>query len=140
MGGSIHIHGTASSIVDTVFVCRIHGVVRRAHLFQSAAELISIVKSELEQLRLAGMEPTSGDIRCIVYGHLTRITIWNLRKCWDPSRPTAQRLAHFTEALSSICNPQKVINAFGAVSKQGASRVAESSAAYRHEEQSAVPF
>ena len=25
MGGSIHIHGTGSSIVDTIFVCRDHG-------------------------------------------------------------------------------------------------------------------
>ena len=33
MGGSIHIHGTASSIVDTVFVCRDRGTTARASLF-----------------------------------------------------------------------------------------------------------
>ena len=85
MGGSIHIFGTGSSIVDTVFVCRIHGVVRRSHLFQTPAELIRIVNDELQQLCLAGMKPTSGDIRCIIYGHLTRIAIWNLRKSWTVS-------------------------------------------------------
>ena len=30
MGGSIHIHGTGSSIVDTVFVCRTTGTVRKS--------------------------------------------------------------------------------------------------------------
>src|SRR5215813_10920710 len=58
MGGSIHIFGTASSIVDTVFVCRVHGVVRRSHLFQTPKELNRIVKGELQQLELAGMKPT----------------------------------------------------------------------------------
>lgn len=29
MGGSIHISGTGSSIIDTVFVCRTHGTVSR---------------------------------------------------------------------------------------------------------------
>ena len=140
MGGSIHIHGTASAIVDTVFVCRTHGVVRRRHLFQTSVELIDIVQKELQQLGLAGMKPTSGDIRCIVYGHLTRIAIWNLRKSWDASLPTAQRLALFAEALTSVCEPQSVINAFGAVPKQSFSSVAESSPSYGNEEQSAIPF
>ena len=140
MGGSIHIFGTGSSIVDTVFVCRIHGVVRRSHLFQTPTELIRIVKSELQQLRLAGMKPTSGDIRCIVYGHLTRIAIWHLRKSWDTSLPTAQRLERFTKAIFSIGDPHKIIDSFGAVPKQGASWVAESRSAYGKEEQSAVPF
>ena len=140
MGGSIHIFGTGSSIVDTVFVCRIHGVVRRSHLFQTPAELIRIVKSELQQLSLAGMKPTSGDIRCIVYGHLTRIAIWNLRQSWDTSLPTAQRLERFTKAIFSIGDPQKIIDSFGAVLKQGASRVAETRSTYGKEEQSAVSF
>src|SRR6202011_1213066 len=40
MGGSIHIHGTGSSIIDTVFVCRMNGNVRRNQLFRVPAELI----------------------------------------------------------------------------------------------------
>jgi adenine-specific DNA methylase len=39
MGGSIHIHGTASSIVDTVFVCRDSGLAPKALLFEDADEL-----------------------------------------------------------------------------------------------------
>ena len=37
MGGSIHIHGTGSSIVDTVFVCRQSGTTPRSWLFHDAA-------------------------------------------------------------------------------------------------------
>src|SRR5262249_26695331 len=50
MGGSIHIHGTGSSIVDTVFVCREHGSVPRQWLFDSSEEVASIVARELTQL------------------------------------------------------------------------------------------
>jgi putative DNA methylase len=126
MGGSIHIHGTGSSIVDTVFVCRSQGVVRRGHIFHTSAELIEIVRTELDQLCTAGMKPTSGDIRCIVYGHLTRMGIWNLRKAWDTGAPTSQRLARFAQALTAICKPQVVIDSLVCMADQGATRVAES--------------
>ena len=39
MGGSIHIHGTASSIIDTVFVCRSTGAVPRRWLPDSFMDL-----------------------------------------------------------------------------------------------------
>jgi hypothetical protein len=86
------------------------------------------------------MKPTSGDIRCIVYGHLTRMGIWNLRKSWDTRASTTQRLSRFAEALTSICNPQVVISSFGRVPDQGATRVAESNGSYANEDQIAVPF
>jgi adenine-specific DNA methylase len=47
MGGSIHIHGTASSIIDTVFVCRRSGTTPRAHLFEDAEGLGVIMAAEL---------------------------------------------------------------------------------------------
>lgn len=140
MGGSIHIYGTGSSIVDTVFVCRSQGVVRRSHIFHTSAELIEIVRDELDQLRIASMKPTAGDIRCIVYGHLTRMGIWNLRKSWDTGAPTSQRLARFAQALTSICNPQVVIDSLVRMADQGATRVAESTCSYGNEDQVAVPF
>ena len=39
-------------------------------------ELTRIVRDDLGQLRLAGVKPTAGDIRCITFGHLTRMAIW----------------------------------------------------------------
>lgn len=111
MGGSIHIHGTGSSIIDTVFVCRKNGEANRRHLFASTQELIRIVKDDLGQLRLAGVKASVGDIRCITYGHMTRMAIWNLRDSWDATQPTTAKLERFAGALRALGPYQDVIDA-----------------------------
>ena len=42
-GGSIHIHGTSSSIIDTVFVCRRSGTKPESWLFDTSGRLVEIV-------------------------------------------------------------------------------------------------
>jgi hypothetical protein len=111
MGGSIHIHGTGSSILDTVFVCRTHGRMQRDGLFDSLDELSRIVQGELAQLRHAGVKPTAGDIRCIVFGHLTRIAIWRLRKDWDSNLPTTMRLERFATHISQFGDTRSFVDA-----------------------------
>jgi len=139
MGGSIHIHGTTSSIVDSIFVCRQHGTVKRSQLFHSAGELTVLVRRELEQLRSAGMKPSAGDIRCIVYGHLTRMAVWNLRHGWASGVPVPQRIAAFAEAVTLLPDGARVIDDLANSVKSGAGAVAESDIAYG-EEDHAVPF
>lgn len=102
MGGSIHIHGTGSSIVDTVFVCRKSGEVPREMLFRNIDNLVPIVSNELSQLRQAGMKPTAGDIRCIVFGHVTRMAIWNLRANWRKELPATDRLSVFAKGIAEF--------------------------------------
>ena len=92
MGGSIHIHGTGSSIVDTVFVCRSTGATARDSLCRSADELKGIVAKELIALRAAGMKPRPGDVRCMLFGHVARMAIWNLRCSWDASKATPEKI------------------------------------------------
>jgi adenine-specific DNA methylase len=140
MGGSIHIHGTGSSIVDTVFVCRSHGVVRRSHLFRTSAELIDLIRGEVGQLRKAGVKPTAGDVRCIVYGHLTRMGVWNLRKSWDRTASTEERLARFAAAVTSFGNPRNVIDLITHSQRLPTTRVAEPPQLYGTEEHDAVSF
>jgi hypothetical protein len=111
MGGSIHIHGTGSSIVDTVFVCRLHGRVRRSQLSETFEDLTILVAKELGQLRLAGMKPTMGDIRCVAFGHVTRMAIWRLRQNWDVTKPTNERLRRFAESASVYGDVQSVTDA-----------------------------
>ncbi|WP_295428628.1 DNA methylase [uncultured Thiodictyon sp.] len=108
MGGSIHIHGTASSIVDTVFVCRDRGATPRAWLFEDAAGLARLMKRELAELRLAGMKPTLGDTRCIAFGHITRMAIWGLRPEWVPSWSTAKKLATIRAAMDALATVEEV--------------------------------
>jgi len=102
MSGSIHIHGTGSSIVDTVLVCRTTGSSRRGWLFETPVELASVVAADLAMLSAAGRVPTAGDTRCIVFGHLTRMGVWRLRPDWDPDRPMRDKVACFAECLMRL--------------------------------------
>lgn len=102
MGGSIHIHGTGSSIVDTVFVCRSTGATAGQGLCKTPGELADMVANELEQLRAAGMKPSVGDVRCIILGHVTRLAVWRLRGDWDASRPTEEKLARAADAMTAF--------------------------------------
>ena len=94
MGASIHISGTGSSIIDTVFVCRTTGVVPKMWLTETPTGVAGLVQSDLEKLRCGNIKPSPGDIRCITYGHLIRLAIWFLRKSWDKKRRTEARISN----------------------------------------------
>ena len=72
----------------------------RRWLFESLEGLAKIVDRDLALLRQAGMTPTQGDTRCIVYGHLTRMAIWNLRQEWDVDIETKVKLGKFYETVT----------------------------------------
>jgi hypothetical protein len=110
MGGSIHIHGTASSIVDTVFVCRNHGQAPRQWLFSTSEGLASIVADDVAQLIEGGREPTKGDVRCVIFGHLTRMAVWNLRKRWDRTDRTNAKLQRFAKAVADLADPEAILD------------------------------
>jgi len=105
MGGSIHIHGTSSSIIDTVFVCRASGAALEGWLFDTPERLLAIVGEDLAHLARTGRTPTHGDTRCIILGHLTRMGIWALRGTWDRSRPTARKLAAVHDRMTGYGDP-----------------------------------
>ncbi|NPV72027.1 MAG: DUF1156 domain-containing protein [Firmicutes bacterium] len=92
MGASIHINGTGSSIIDTVFVCRSKGSVSRSSLAIVPEDFARLVRYDLRQLNSDSYRPAHGDIRCIAYGHLIRMAIWNLRSDWSNNRATSEKL------------------------------------------------
>jgi adenine-specific DNA methylase len=92
MGASIHINGTGSSVIDTVFVCRSTGRFPRRWLAADAKGLAGIVRRDIDMLADGGLKATQGDIRCISCGHLTRLAIWNLRHTWDSRLPVMKRM------------------------------------------------
>ena len=92
MGGSIHIHGTGSSIIDTVFVCRSTGRVARAELAEDPRALAGLVTRDVGLLREGGVRVTKGAARCVAYGHLIRLAVWRLRDNWRAEVPTAEKL------------------------------------------------
>lgn len=108
MGGSIHISGTASSIVDTVFVCRSEGSVSEAELETDAEGIARVVSLDVAKLRAGGVQPTPGDTRCLIFGHLTRLVIWHLRDGWDPSLSAAEKLARVAAAVERLASVEEV--------------------------------
>ena len=92
MGASIHISGTGSSIIDSVFVCRSTGKVPRHWIAESPSGLAEIIEADLEKLKAGNVNLSNGDIKCITYGHLIRLAVWFLRENWDKSETTALRL------------------------------------------------
>lgn len=140
MGGSIHISGTGSSIVDTVLVNRRTGQIARRLIVDSAPAIASLVRWDLDQLRVAGLKPTQGDIRCITFGHLIRLAIWRLRVGWDPALPTLDKLGRVAGAIATLGGPSAVLGGlenefydapfahYALVSEDGAAETAEDDA------------
>ncbi len=93
MGGSIHIHGTNSSIIDTVFVCHRSGEMSKHSVFDSRERLLKIVNQALACVAAGGRMASFGDTRCIILGHLTRIAVWELRSDWNSSRSAKRKIA-----------------------------------------------
>lgn len=99
MSASIHINGTGSSIIDTVFVCRSTGSVPRKWVVDTIQDVAGLVKEDLIKLTAGNIKPSTGDIRCIAYGHLIRLAIWNLRKEWDKDAGIKSRLSKVSSWL-----------------------------------------
>lgn len=108
MGASIHISGTGSSIVDTIFVCRSTGVVSRALLGDSPQQIAELVLSDRTQLIAGDVNPTRGDIRCLIFGHLIRLTIWKLRQSWGKQLSVEDKLLAIENHISGIGGAEAV--------------------------------
>ncbi len=104
MGASIHINGTKSSILDTVFVCRSTGQVPAKWIAGSPDGVAGLVREDVEKLKQADLTATVGDIRCITFGHLVRLAVWSLRRSWDPHLSTDRRLGIVARWINSFGN------------------------------------
>lgn len=107
MSSSIHIRGTGSSILDTVFVCREESATPARDPDRSAEmeNLNNQVLSELEELTAAGMTVSDGDLRCLLFGHTTRLAVRRLRSAWQPEGPCASKQEIVRSAISAAADP-----------------------------------
>lgn len=113
MGGSIHIHGTESSIVDTVFVSRSTGTIARRELADDARAIAGLVCRDAELLTEGGVRVTKGDARCVAFGHLIRIAIWRLRLNWNADASTSDKLARVGRELERLGGWQAIAQYIG---------------------------
>ncbi len=102
MGASIHINGTGSSIVDTVFVCRSTGLVPRRTIVSSSEEIAALVLRDVQHLKAAALNPTQGDMRCMAHGHIVRLAIWNLRRNWASALGSLDKLGLVAAEIQRI--------------------------------------
>jgi hypothetical protein len=113
MGGSIHINKTGSSIIDTVLVCRVTGKVPRRWIVETPEDIANLVREDLERLRAGAVLPTRGDVRCIIFGHIIRLAIWQLRRIWKCSMPIDEKLAAVAGYIQNTDGFQSVEQCFG---------------------------
>ena len=113
MGASIHISGTKSSILDTVFVCRLTGRIPAKWIVDSPEGVAGLVRMDLENLKTPNFTATFGDIRCIIFGHLTRLAVWSLRRDWNKHLPTDRRLdavAHWISTFGDLATVERCLD------------------------------
>jgi hypothetical protein len=113
MGGSIHINKTGSSIIDTVFVCRVTGKMPRRWIVEAPADIASLVREDIERLRAGTVLPTRGDVRCIIFGHIIRLAIWQLRRTWKRDISIEEKLAVVARYIQNTGGFQSVEQCLG---------------------------
>jgi len=110
MGGSIHISNTSSSILDSVFVCR-KGAEAPEQVGSSFEQLVDALNRDAIALAEAGYKCTSGDLSCLLNGHICRLTVNHLSKVWDSSRPISEKLESFQEEADRLAQTKEIISA-----------------------------
>lgn len=98
MGASIHISGTASSTVDSVFVCR-----RRSDVpAPQSIDIENVLHQDLAALYEGGLKITLGDIRCVLFGHIIREAINSLAPAWNKADETIAKLGTLAQWFKSF--------------------------------------
>jgi len=102
MGASLHISGTGSSVVDTLFVCRTAGTIRASEFGTGPEILERMLQFDLEHLQQAGLTPSLGDAHCLLLGHIVRLVVWRLRTEWHVESPVLDKLTRARSAMQRI--------------------------------------
>ena len=94
MSASLHILGTKSSVLDSIFVCR-----RTRVAPQAPASLPETLVQDAMLMAAAGVKVSQGDIRCLASGHIARVAINGLRESWDSTAPLSSRMRQAEDRL-----------------------------------------
>ena len=98
MGASLHIAGTGSSVLDSVFICRPMGGTRPVQL----QDLRALVERDVAAMHAGGVRVTDGDCRCLMAGHMARLAINALRRTWDAAAPIAKRFLAARKTIDGL--------------------------------------
>jgi adenine-specific DNA methylase len=96
MGASLHISGTGSSVLDSIFVCRKSSVPIDIRSVEAA------LFDDVRDLRLAGLKVSDGDVRCLTSGHVARIAINRLWLTWSMDATLSERMNAARRVLEEV--------------------------------------
>ncbi|MDR0593848.1 MAG: hypothetical protein LBG60_11440 [Bifidobacteriaceae bacterium] len=97
MSASLHIAGTKSSILDSVFVCRqVTGEASRAGAVSAS------VARDVRALKEVPYNPTEGDLACLTAGHVAAAAVRELREGWSAGASLSARLGRAAGAIARI--------------------------------------
>jgi adenine-specific DNA methylase len=109
MSASIHINGTGSSIVDTVFICRSQNALREKPGKNLLEDITYLVEKDITELEAGKVPLTPGDVRCLLFGHITRLAIDSLLHTWDINTSLAERLSKVAHAMQTFGEPEAIL-------------------------------
>jgi adenine-specific DNA methylase len=104
MSASLHISGTGSSVLDSVFVCRAKPV------STGSDDLEAMLRQDAKSLKSCGMRLTAGDLRCLAAGHIARLTVNLLSPTWDRTASLTDRMKAASECVLLATNACEIIS------------------------------
>jgi adenine-specific DNA methylase len=96
MSASLHILGTDSSVLDTVFVCR------QKLIAHQGSDLGRLLEGDAAAMRSASVPLSKGDLRCLVAGHMARVAINGLRRSWKSGLSPLEKMDAATSAIREL--------------------------------------
>jgi adenine-specific DNA methylase len=97
MGASIHIKGTGSSIIDSIFICR-----KKITPAEDKSVIFSHLHDDIIALSAVPYTPTKGDIRCMAHGHIIKHCINAHLKVWESQMPVNEKISILNDYYNSI--------------------------------------
>jgi adenine-specific DNA methylase len=109
MAASLHIAGTGSSILDSIFVCRSARFVTDNHVMlpESPEDLSAAVDRDVAAMLEANYTCTPGDVACLRAGHIAGQTVRDLVRDWDSSLPVPDRISIVTAHMAGLAAKNK---------------------------------
>ena len=101
MSASLHINGTSSSKIDTIFICRQERDSPQpiSHTFP---QIVSEIERDFLDLHRGDVTISPGDISCIILGHSTRHIINGFASCWSKREKMPDKIEKVKQAFNQF--------------------------------------
>jgi len=103
MAASLHIAGTKSSVLDSVFVCRDREfVAQHPNAPMVSRDVEALIAIDIAAMAEADYDCTDGDILCLRAGYLAAIAVADLSETWDPIADLSQRVQRVRGHMATL--------------------------------------